>query len=205
MGNESGMYCVKCGAVIPQGGKFCPKCGASATTDDVTVKLEEVKVKKPFYKKWWFWVVAVLFCLWVIGGVLSEFEEDNVESSTKETEETTVAESPTEPSSKYMVVTVSQLVADLDANALNAKEKYKGAYVEITGRVDVIDASGNYIGLYSTDKGWDLTNVHCDIKNKEQKEFVRSISTGDIVTLRGKITSVGEVLGYNLDIHEFVE
>lgn len=156
-----------------------------------------VKSRKLAYK-----TISIISCVVVSvlilcgAGIAAEFE--GVETSADESE-------VTEPSTKYSVHSVSELVADLEANALNAKEKYEGEYVEITGRVDVIDASGQYICLYPEDNEWILIDVQCFIKNKEQKEFVKSIKTGDVVTIRGKITSVGEIMGYSLNIHEFVK
>lgn len=158
-------------------------------------------MKKPIYKKWWFWVIVVVL---VIAIIPAEEEAEGSENPSDGETETTIEETTTEPSQKYMVRSVSELVADLEKNALNAKEQYDGEYVEITGRVDVIDASGNYISLYPTDNEWAFTGVQCFVDGKEQKEFIRNISAGDVVTLRGKITAVGEVLGYTLNIHEFV-
>ncbi len=161
-------------------------------------------MNKDVFSKWWFWVIVVLACLLVSSVV---FVEDIIQTGEQETtaEETQTDAPETEPIKEYMVRTVTQLIADLEANAMNAKEKYEGEYVEITGRVDTIDASGVYIGLYPSDDEWALTGVTCLLKNKKQKEFVRTISTGDIVTVRGKITSVGELMGFSLNIEEFVE
>jgi lysyl-tRNA synthetase class II len=161
-------------------------------------------MNRDVFSKWWFWIIVVLACLLVSSVV---FVEDIIQTGEQETtaEETQIDAPETEPSREYMVRTVTQLIADLEANAMNAKEKYEGEYVEITGRVDTIDASGVYIGLYPSDDEWALTGVTCLIKNKKQKEFVRTISTGDIVTVRGKITSVGELMGFSLNIEEFVE
>ena len=150
-------------------------------------------------------VVASVLVLGV-AGIASSLEEaeqgdEDLESQTKVTK---VAATTTNPKKEYLVCSVSELVDALDANALNAKEKYEGQYVEITGRVDVIDASGRYISLYPEDDEWEFTDVQCFVENKEQKEFIKTINTGDIVTVRGKITSVGEILGYSLEIHEFV-
>ena len=86
-----------------------------------------------------------------------------------------------------------------------AKDTYKGKYVEITGRVNVIDADGQYISLEPSDNPWSLQDVTCEVDGKKQKEYIKGISIGDIVTIRGKITSVDEVWGYDLDIHEFVD
>lgn len=124
-----------------------------------------------------------------------------VEQTTEATTPTTTA--ATAPIEEYLAYSVSEMVEDLESNALNAKEFYKGKKVEITGRVDVIDASGKYISLYPEDNEFSFTGVQCFVKNKEQLESVKKITKGDIVTIRGEITMVGEILGYNLNIHSF--
>lgn len=150
------------------------------------------------FGKWWFWVIIVLLVI----AILPRKEPD---SSKKETETTITEESITEPSSKYLVVSVDDLVKELDTNALKAKEKYKGEYVEITGRVNVIDADGRYISLEPIDNKWSFESITCDVDGKKQREFIQELSIGDVITLRGKIKSVDEVFGYDLEIHEFVE
>ena len=47
---------------------------------------------------------------------------------------------------------------------------------------------------------WAVIGVTCYIKNDEQLDKVKSMSVDQEVTVRGKITEVGEVLGYSLDI-----
>lgn len=54
------MYCQKCGAEMPDGSKVCPKCGMNQTTS-------QVKVKKPFYKRWWFWTLAIILAFGIFG------------------------------------------------------------------------------------------------------------------------------------------
>jgi hypothetical protein len=49
--NKNMMPCPTCGEEIAKHAKVCPKCGA--------------KIKKPWYKKWWVWVIAVV----VVGGI----------------------------------------------------------------------------------------------------------------------------------------
>ena len=93
------------------------------------------------------------------------------------------------------------MMADLENNALGASDKYKDQYLEITGRLGVIDSSGKYISLYPDDE-FALIGVQCYIKNDEQKSKVSAMKKGDTVTLKGKCTNVGEVLGYSLDIEE---
>lgn len=182
------IQCKKCGASLQDGTKFCENCGTPTANG---------KKKKPIYKKWWFWVIVVILIIAIIpSGDDGEVQAD----------ETSGEVIQTEPSVEYAVVSISDLLNELEANALNAKDNYEGKLVEITGRVDVIDASGKYISLCPEDSEWSLSSIQCYIDGEDQKEFVKTITRGEsVVTLRGKIKSVGEVLGYSLDIHEFVK
>lgn len=61
----------------------------------------ETKVKKPFYKKWWFWVLAVVIVGAVanaVGGGTDESVKDN--SDKKVTQKATKTEKPSKPVSK---------------------------------------------------------------------------------------------------------
>lgn len=174
--------------------------------------------KKPIYKKWWFWVIVIL----VIGAIGSSMgdeeaekvdkqaetkEADNKETEAQEvTEETTEegTEEETEPTISYTKYQVSKMMDELSDNALKAEDKYNKQYVEITGELSVIDSSGKYISLFSEKEEFAITGVQCYIKNDTQKEQVMEISKGDMLTIKGKITGVGEVLGYSLDIDEIV-
>lgn len=63
------MYCKKCGQEIDEKGKFCSHCGAPVEGDEKPGKKQKVKkAKKPFYKRWWFWVIVVIFLLGSCGG-----------------------------------------------------------------------------------------------------------------------------------------
>ena len=85
---------------------------------------------------------------------------------------------------------------------MKAEKKYNKQYVEITGILSNIDSSGKYISLDPDDEGFTFINVQCYMKTDEQKDKVMEMNKGDKVTLKGKIKSVGEVLGYSLDIDE---
>lgn len=52
--NSKMEYCKVCGAEMASNAKACPKCGA--------------KNKKPIYKKWWFWVLAIIIIGSIAGG-----------------------------------------------------------------------------------------------------------------------------------------
>jgi aspartyl/asparaginyl-tRNA synthetase len=91
---------------------------------------------------------------------------------------------------------------DLDKNALKAEKKYNDQYVELTGKLSNIDSSGKYISLNPSDDRFTIIGVMCYIKNDTQSDKVMEMEKGQSVTLKGKIKSVGEVMGYSLDIDE---
>ena len=47
-----------------------------------------------------------------------------------------------------------------------------------------------------------MVGVLCSIENEEQKNVIMKMAIGDTVVVRGKITRVGEALGYYLDIDD---
>ena len=61
-------YCRQCGAPLQEGTKFCSECGAPA--DSASVRMAEPQVEYPaerpkkkrksIFKRWWFWVLAVI-------------------------------------------------------------------------------------------------------------------------------------------------
>ena len=61
-----------------------------------------------------------------------------------------------------------------------------------------------HINLLSTTDEWDLVGVHCKIKNASTKDVVKTLKKNQTIAVKGKITDVGEVLGYYLDIDEII-
>lgn len=177
--------CKSCGTEIAKVAKMCPHCGR--------------KNKKPFYMRVWFWVLIII----VVAFVGSNKSGDTNTATNIET--TTNAETSAngvQEDIEYVKYDVSTMVDDLESNALNAKTKYDKQYVEITGELSNIDSSGSYINISSTKSDFSLITVQCYIKNDEQLSKISQMSKGDIITVKGKIKSVGEVLGYGLDITE---
>jgi hypothetical protein len=95
-------------------------------------------------------------------------------------------------------VSAKQLIAVLEGNALKAKNTYKGKRVIANGFVGDIDASGKYFSLDPTRDAFILTGVQVQLDKKFQDQ-VSNFSKGQAVTVTGKITDVGEVLGYELE------
>ena len=170
------------------------------------------KQKKPIYKRWWFWVILI-FVIGAIGNAMNEEDETEAAKQVEETQEVTKeTEKPTEPETEeeteteiaYTKHQVSEMMEDLNGNALKADDKYNKEYVEITGELSVIDSGGKYISLTPSGETFAIIGVQCYIKNDTQKSQVMEMTVGDTVTLKGKIKNVGEVLGYSLDIDEIV-
>lgn len=175
---EKTKKCKYCKTEIPADAKVCPQCRK---------KLKGGKFK---------WILLTLIILCAIGAVTGG---SNSNSSTKSTNSTSSKKE--DIPKEYTSVSVNDMMADLDNNAMGASDKYKGQYLEITGRLGNIDSSGKYISLYPDDE-YAIIGVQCQIKNDEQRSKVASMAKGDTVTLKGKCTTVGEVLGYSLDIEE---
>ena len=176
--------CNSCGAEIASSAKSCPHCGA--------------KVKKPIFKRVWFWILIVL----VVGGIAAAGSGGSDKSSTETATSETSGQQEQEKI-EYTPVSVEELLEALDENAAAASDQYKGQYVEVTGRLSNIDSSGDYISLSVLDENdWEhmFSDVQCFIKSDQQLETVKSLKKGDTIAVRGKITDVGEILGYSLDI-----
>lgn len=176
--------CTSCGAEIATSAKTCPQCGA--------------KVKRPITKKWWFWVLIVIVAAGIIGGASSGSGNGGDTKQPSGTEQPSNTEQPI----SYTHYNVTELFDALSTNAMKAQSDFKGQYVEIEGYLSTIDSDGKYIGVGASpdDYAYFLQNIQCYLKTNEQKQQIMGIDSGSHITVRGKITSVGEVLGYSMNI-----
>lgn len=154
----------------------------------------QAKQKKPFYKRIWFIVLVVLIVVGVFGtsGSSEKKNTDNKSEISEKTEEKKAVE--------YKEVDAATMIAELEDNALNASDTYKDQYVSVSGKLDNIDSDGSYINIAPLDDSFTLTFIQCYVKSDEQLETIKSKSKGDPITVKGKVTDVGEVLGYSIDI-----
>lgn len=97
-----------------------------------------------------------------------------------------------------MAVTAQAMLDDLEANALAASAKYMDTRVTVTGKLDNIDASGNYFSLTGTDEFTFITDITVDI-DESHHETVSGFTMGQDVTVTGTVTGVGEIMGYSID------
>ena len=135
----------------------------------------------------------------------SQKEENNTGEDVVETEPTQVNQQEQTEEIEYIVATVDEMYETLNDNALKAKKTYDGQYVEVTGILGTIDSNGSYICLDEMNTAYSFYSVQCFVKNDEQLDHVIEMSSGNKYTVRVKITTVGEVLGYAGDIVEFVD
>lgn len=157
--------------------KICRHCG------EPMVKTAKIcpncggKNPVPFFSRWYVWAIILIlissFFRWAAGDP-AEIEHD------------------------YISTTVDELYEELEDNALKAEDEYMDAYVEVTGKLDVIDSDGEYIGLYPIDEEYTLDGIHCTLTSDAQRESLKKHSRGDIITVKGQITDVGEVLGFHM-------
>ena len=176
--------CTSCGTEIATTAKACPKCGA--------------KNKKPIYKRAWFIILIVIVLVGVISGMGGG--DDSETASTDGQAEQTQEKTEETKEISYTAYTVDQLVDDLEENAMKASDTYLDQNVELTGSLSNIDSSGDYISIDPLNDEYSFVNVQCFIQNEEQIEIIKELSTGDILVIKGKITDVGEILGYSMDI-----
>lgn len=162
---------------------------------------------KPFYKKKWFIVIAAIVVIGLIGSSLGGDKDRGSKSAeTWQTASETPAgaSASVEVPKEYTVVTADQMIQDVEDNALKAQNIYKDRYFEISGKLSNVDSSGKYIGIDGANGDFNFVNIQCYIKSDEQKNIVAELSNGQNVTIKGKVTSVGEVMGYSVDIDEII-
>ncbi len=174
--------CKVCGNEVGKSAKVCPSCGS--------------KNKKPFYTKWWFWFIVLIIIIAVaVGGgeKTPSTGSSQTETGDLHAEEVTI----------YETQDLETMIDDLKSNALKAETKYQDKHVEISCKISSFDSDGKYISVKPANADeWYFDSAMCYIKNEEQKNYLMEKSVGDVVTIKGKVKSIGEVFGYSIDIAE---
>lgn len=109
---------------------------------------------------------------------------------------------PTSLQIQYEKVDLQVMLDELDANALRAEEIYQDKYIEITGEIRNFDSDGKYISIRPCGAGILSERVMCYLTDPAHKAFLLEKSVGDVVTIKGKVISVGEIQGYSVKIAE---
>lgn len=174
------MKCKNCGQEIDKKAVVCTGCGC--------------KIKKPIYKKWWFWVVIAVVVVAAASGTSDNSEnKPNTDNKAPQKTEEIV----------YEVVDLQNMFDALETNAMKAEKEYQNKYIEFECKIKNFDSDGSYIGVEPTNASeWNLKIAMCYIKNDSQKDFLIEKNVGDSIAIKGKVKSIGEVLGYSIDINE---
>lgn len=184
MSNNEGetKICKHCQSEIPKKAKICPNCR----------KKQGGKLK---------WIIIAVVVIGIIGASMGGNDDDSTQSAKTSGSKVEKEEKKIE----YQQVSVDDMMTVLDDNAASASEQYKGKYIEVTGKLSVIDSDSKYISLFPENNEFAIVGVQCFTKNNDQKEVVKTLSKDSSVTVKGKCTNVGEVMGYTLDIDEIVQ
>jgi hypothetical protein len=146
------------------------------------------KASRPWFKKKRFWLIGII-AIAIISSVAGGGGDDTSGSSESSSESSAAT-----PATK---VTAEQLLSELEKNALSAKNTWEDTRVTITGTLDNIDASGNYFSLRGNSE-FSFINVQVFIDDSFVDQ-VSAFTKGQTVVVTGKITGVGELLGYSVD------
>lgn len=174
--------------------------GTNESPEDERVRVKAakayVKANRPWFKKKRSWIL-VLIAFWILFliaiGITSQ-PMGGIGSSAGSIE---VLDEVT-TSANAVKVTAEKLLSDLEVNALAAKNTWDNKLVTVTGKLINIDASGKYFYLEGTDEEFRFTGIRINT-DKSFIEVVSAFNNGQTLTVTGKITGVGEFLGYRID------
>lgn len=118
---------------------------------------EKVKMKKPFYKKWWVWVIAVIVAIAIAGGGDEDTKEQastepaDTETSANDTSKEETKEEPKEEEKKAFGIGEEVAVENLayTVNGVEEQSEIKREYM------DSLTTSGKYLIIDLTIKNND--------------------------------------------------
>ncbi len=190
------MKCQKCSTEFD--GDICPNCGEQKKQSP------SVKAKKPLYKKWWFWLIIILVVVPVASGLLGSEEEPSMTQESTQTasqdHDTSATDTAGPAEAVYEEVSLTTMCRDLQYNALKADATYTGKKVQFEARITEIDQSGTSIQVEALGETA-YTIVDCSTK-KKHLDFLMEKKTGERVFIKGTVTSVDSVFGFDIDVDE---
>lgn len=102
---------------------------------------------------------------------------------------------------EYVETTASAMMDDLNTNALRAKKKYNNRNVAIkNARIDVIDSDGDYFTVCPPEVDVQIIPILINIQSKKQRDQLFNMDVGQVITVYGTVTHVGESMGYAIDL-----
>lgn len=144
------------------------------------------EIKKPIWKKWWFWGIVIV--------ILIAYAGSNGNKSTQTTAPGTSTPSASQPVAQQapkeeaIKVSAVDLAAAYEANEVKADQIYKDKTADITGTVEDIGVSlGSTYIVLSAGKDFAITSTQCFFENKDEINKVAELKKGDKVTVEGVI------------------
>ena len=130
----------------------------------------------------------------------SSYSSSSNYSSSSSSSSSTSSKQVQETPKNYAEADIDILLSDAKNNAAKANRDYKGKYVKIVGGyVFNVESNARYIQIEGNDP-FTLIHVTCKPKDNKVKDAMINLSKGQQVTVYGKITDVGEIMGYSLDL-----
>ena len=150
-----------------------------------------------FIKKVFKYGIGIIILLGVAGALVGNNNSGNsYSSSSSSSSSKQVQEAP----KNYAEADIDVLLGDAKNNAAKANRDYNGKYVKIVGGyVFNVESNARYIQIEGSDP-YTLIHVTCNPKDSKVKDAMINLSKGQQVTVYGKITDVGEIMGYQLDM-----
>jgi hypothetical protein len=159
---------------------------------------------KRFTKTFLILLIVAIFAMMALGSDAEEVARDAQQAGSEALDSLVDSDSAeaaeTEEIITYNSYSARDLIKELDDNAMRAEEKHKGEYVEIDGYLGSIDSGGKYFDLDPSRDSYSFDSISCYVKTDEQKQTLMDLNKGDHIVVRGKITRVGEFLGYSMDV-----
>ncbi len=145
------------------------------------------EVKKPFYKKTWFIVLAVILVIGALAGDSTPTSQTNSDSNDAS------KESPSEPKVEEVILEVAatKMIADYKANEISADSTYKDKLVKVTGVVGTIgkDVLNNPYVTLTNESPYGLESVQCFFSKADESNLI-NISKDTRITMQGKVSGM---------------
>ena len=109
------------------------------------------------------------------------------------------ARAEAEEKRQYQSVSAVGMIRDYDTNAMTAKQRYLNKKIKVL-RAQIVEIDVNGDLLIASPNDDDISFIQCTPSNNLKGKSVANIEKGDVVTLYGEVTSVGDVVGRRSDI-----
>lgn len=150
-----------------------------------------------FYKKWWIWLLILVF-FWVVSTINKAVEESD---SPKQVEESDIISGPAQAASENVVElsSASELVLAYESNEVTASSKYLNKIIKVSGIIDSIDSSEDGTFTISLEhRGNFLDNFKGHFSGTANLEQVSNYAKGERITMIGTFTGKDIWGDYNL-------